>query len=886
MRKHLRNGSLISSAGLFAFFLSGACGHSDEATATGGSTGNPPANTGGSISSGTGATTSSGGSTAGGAGPGAGGGGGKAVMPGGGTSNGGGPPVGTGGDTVVVRGGSGGNGAGGDSGGMAPRMSCKGGMLPADPTRPGYTYVRPAEVTSLLSSMSLTDKITQMTSLPNPPNRDAAVYRDIERSLDTGVIAGVGKSILGYRYRDAGRGVNLVAGQDNRPSAGKDYSTVFPTQSARAASWDVDLEYRIGEAIGEETMTSKNNLMLAPCMNIIRHPYWGRTQETYSEDMHHTGRMATALTAGIQQRVVACAKHYAANNVENNRVNQNAVMTEQTLREVYVKHFEMVVKEGGAGCIMASYNLVNGKKATQNAHLLRDLLKKPVEQNGMGYKGFVLTDWWAMPGDQTAPDTAQAQAQAEEAVKAGLDIEVPWNLHFNQLGALVESGRLTNADIDDSAGRILEQKARFGSLYKEDNKWGLGTSRTALTGDSITGNDMHLALSEEAAIKSSVLLKNGPPGMPTLPIKGMSIAVVGLDIPVTVSSGTEPPPTGTTMHHATDVNLGDRGSSRVNNDPAKSAGPCKGLQDAAMAKGMTVTCGNSAAAAGSADFIVAVVGLTAGDEGEEYSIASRGDRKSLDLPGNQNEFVNEVLALNKPTAVIVSAGSIVNLPWLTHTNQNQATIWAGHAGQRSGAAFAKLLLGDANFSGKMPMAWPKQADLPPFTTAETSTEMGYFFGYRLYDKLKADGMGKELVFPFGHGLSYTTFEYLGIDVPCGDVTKDGVIDVKVTVANNGTVEGDEVVMLFVKGPPKPATVTGERPVKELKGFRKVNLKAKGTEGDAKIVTIPLKVEDLRHWEGDAATGKWVIDEGDYTLMVGPSGDDAALTQMQTIKVVP
>jgi beta-glucosidase len=397
---------------------------------------------------------------------------------------------------------------------------------------------------------------------------------------------------------------------------------------------------------------------------------------------------------------------------------------------------------------------------------------------------------------------------------------------------------------------------------------------------------MHLALAEEAAIKSSVLLKNGPAGMPTLPIKQTSIAVVGLDVPVTVGSGTEPPPSGTTLSHATHVNLGDRGSSRVNDDPAQSIGPCKGFQDAAAAKGLTVTCGNSAAAAGSAEFIVVMVGLTAGDEGEEYSLASRGDRRSLDLPAMQNEFVNSVLDLGKPTAIIIQAGSIVNVPWLGHMNQNQATIWAGYAGQRSGPAFAKLLLGDANFSGKMPMAWPKQEDLPPFTTAAESTEMGYFFGYRLYDKLKADGTPKELVFPFGHGLSYTTFEYLGIDVPCADVTKDGVIDVKVTVSNAGAVAGDEVVLLFVKGPPKAAGVTGERPVKELKGFRRVNLAAKGTEGDTKIITIPLKIEDLRHWEGDAATGKWVIDDGDYTLMVGPSGDDAALTQMQTIKVVP
>jgi beta-glucosidase len=602
--------------------------------------------------------------------------------------------------------------------------------------------------------------------------------------------------------------------------------------------------------------------------------------------------------------VVACPKHYAANNVENNRDNQNAKMNEQTLREVYVKHFDMVVREGGAGCIMASYNLVNGKKATQNKHLLYDLLKAPLSQNGMGYRGVVLTDWWAMPGAQSAPDATQGQAQAKEAVEAGLDIEVPWNLHFNHLGTLVASGALTEAQINDSAGRVLEQKARFESLFKEDNKWGKGTSRTQLVGDSIENNEEHLALAEEAAIKSAVLLRNGGMGVtPPLPIQGVtSVAVVGLQQPVRVSGSTEPPPSGSTLDHMLHVNLGDRGSSRVNNDPNKSIGPCRGLQDAGTPKGITVTCGNTLeqAQAASADFIVVMAGLTAGDEGEEYSIQSRGDRKSLDLPSwmangvavGHNAFIDSVLALDKPTAIILQSGSIVNLPWLGHANQKQATIWAGYAGQRQGAAFAKLLFGDANFSGKMPMAWPKQEDMPPFTTGETTTEMGYFFGYREYDRRNAEVPGStQLVFPFGHGMSYSTFTYDKIELSKTATSKCDLIDVKVTVTNTSAVEGEEIVMLFVKGPPKPANVVGKRPIKELKGFAKVNLKPMGMEGSTATVSIPLKIEDLRHWEAPGMTdfegglnGRWIIDNGAYTLLAGPSGDDAALTLSATLTV--
>src|SRR6187399_373976 len=198
-----------------------------------------------------------------------------------------------------------------------------------------------AKVKSTLQSMNQGQRAQQMMGI------DERDYRDIERSPDVDV-PGVGK-IRGYRYRDAGHGVNLDAGQDNRiDDQGKNFATVFPTASLRAASWDLELEKRVGQAIGDETAASRNNMLLAPCMNIIRHPYWGRTQETYSEDTYHVGRMATAAAVGIQRYVVACAKHFAANNIERYRSRQDARMEdEQTLRESFLRHFEMVVRDGG-----------------------------------------------------------------------------------------------------------------------------------------------------------------------------------------------------------------------------------------------------------------------------------------------------------------------------------------------------------------------------------------------------------------------------------------------------------------------------------------------------------------------------------------------------------
>ncbi len=747
------------------------------------------------------------------------------------------------------------------------------------------SYVVPeevaAEVESVLSMMTPAQKASQMIGVP-VGNRN---YRDIERSPDIDV-PGVGP-IRGYRYRDAGKGVNMDAGQDNRPDNGKNYSTVFPAPSIRAASWDVYLERRVGAAIGDETAASKNNMMLAPCMNIIRHPYWGRTQETYGEDMYHVGRMAAALTVGIQQYVVSCPKHFLGNNIEQKRSTQNARMTEQTLREIYGRHFEMVVQDGAAGCIMNSYNLVNDIKATQNAHLIRNVLKGPVEAGGMGFGGLVLTDWWAMPGDQNVPDSRTAQSVTDEAVIAGTDVEVPWTLHYSEV-------TLPNVPdqslVTDAARRVLTQKYLFNTALDEgDTNWGLKPPTSQLSGDSIVPNENHEALAEETEIKSAVLLTNGlDGGPPVLPLTQGNIAVVGPDQEFSLSSSsvpkscgfddsgseqgqTNPNPRACTFHYATDPALGDRGSSRVNGDPTRSIDPFKGIQ--MVGTGKTVTSGNSAAAAAGAEAVVVVVGYTPGDEGEEYAIREGGDRKSLDLPPGQNAFVASVLDLNKPTVIIIESGSIVNVPWLSHANRNQATIWAGYPGLRGGSALGKLIFGQANFAGKMPLAWPAESELQVFKETETVTNMGYFFGYREYDRRKyRDQLPVNLVFPFGHGLSYSTFEYANVQVPCETVPKDAIVCVTADITNTSEVDGDEVVMLFVKPPARPGGLTGERPWKELKSFARVSVKA----GETKEALLPLRVNDLRRWEG-GTDGRWVVDSGAYSILVAKDAEAAETT---------
>lgn len=738
-------------------------------------------------------------------------------------------------------------------------------------------YVPPAvvkQVNDTLAAMTPAQKATQMLGVTTIGN-----YGDIQRSMDVEV-SGIG-IIRGYRYRDAGRGVNLDQPQDNRPKDEKNFVTAFPAPGLRAASWDLELERQVGAAIGDETAASKNNMLLAPCMNIVRHPYWGRTQETYGEDMYGIGRMATAFTVGIQENVAACAKHFAANNIEKQRSKQDAVMTEQTLREVYGRHFEMVVQDGGVACIMNSYNKVNGVKATQSVDLIRNFLKAPLDRGGIGFEGLVITDWWAMPGDQAAQDAATAQSVAIEAVNAGTDIEVPWTLHYSE-------ATLANADqtlVEDAARRVLTQKYLYGSA-KTTDPWGLRTPSSQLVGSSIV-SEPHELLAEEVALKSIVLLSNGEGEEPVLPLAdAANIAVIGLDQPFTQISSSVPKSCGLTeegtvpqgqtalrectYQHAIDPSLGDRGSSRVNADPQRSYGPFKGIAEAAGAS-VTVTSGKSAADAADADTVVVIVGYTPGDEGEEYYIAAGGDRSSLNVPPGQNELVDSVLDLGKRTIIVIQSGSIVNLPWLSHENQNQATIWAGYPGMRGGLAIGKLILGQENFTGKMPMAWVSEDLLPVFKETETVTTMDYFFGYRAYDKRKfVDNEDISVIYPFGHGLSYSTFEYANVSAPCtAAVPKDAIFEVTVDVTNTSQRDGDEVVFLFIKPPPKPAGVMGERPWKELKSFARVSVPA----GQTVQAKLPVRVQDLRRWEGDKS-GKWVIDSGEYTMLIGKNADDA------------
>jgi beta-glucosidase len=720
-----------------------------------------------------------------------------------------------------------------------------------------------AQVSTALASMSLFDEATQMRGMPYGA-AGSAQMSDTQRSQDT-------SSLRGFRYRDGSRGMNLGEDMDGvKPKAGQyhgtevGYSTVFPVDIARAAAFDLGLEHAVGEAIGDEMQAARQTVLLAPCVDVLRHPLWGRAQESYGEDPFLIGRLASAMATGAQQHIAAAATHFAAYNLEQNRDFNNSILDEQALREIYARPVRMVVQDGGVAGVMAAYNKVNGIKSTVNRHLLTDILR-----DDFGFRGFVLSDWWAMdPQTNLSVGTATFEANAIAGVTAGLDIEMPWSLNYSYLESIVNgNGGLTKADLDRSAARILEQKLRFNAQSLGGNV-GLGTSITTYRNGVVLNNQSHIDLAQKAALESMVLLKNDNQ---TLPIAKSvrTVAVLGTTVPyLTNNSGTI---ATAVINFATDPNTGDNGSSRAFFDPAQGIGPFGGIQASAPA-GVAVTVGSTAAEAAAADFVVVVAGLTAHDEGEDYTLAS--DRTSFALDAKQtdaqyqnvqNNLIAQVAALGKPMVVVLEGGSVIDMPWLASV---PAVVMAWYSGMAGGAALGHLLWGDASFSGKLPFTWARQlSDLPPLADSNGSTTFDYYVGYRYFDK-----NGIAPLFPFGYGLSYTRIEYRKLELPCGSVQTNSAFPVQVTLANTGDVDADEIVMVFVSYP----STTARRPAKELKGFARVSIKA----GQELVTTIYVRVVDLDYWSMDS--GRWTIEPGVVQVHVGPNANDLPLSGTITV----
>lgn len=672
-----------------------------------------------------------------------------------------------------------------------------------------------AKARELLAQMTLDEKIGQMSGdTPRMPGMIEMMRAYNMHPLPAGENLRLG--IPGVRFSDGPRGVVM------------NHATCFPVSMARGATWSPELEERVGDAIGVEARSLGANLFAGVCINLLRHPAWGRAQETYGEDPILLGEMGAALVRGAQRHVMACVKHYACNSLENTRLKLDVRIAERTLREMYLPHFKRCVDEGAAA-VMSAYNKVNGEHCGHNAHLLRDILK-----GEWGFAGFVMSDFvWGI-------------RDARAAVLGGLDLEMPFRHHYRRrLKRLVERGEVDEALIDEAVLRILRQKIRFAQIG-EPGRYG----------PHAVVCEAHRALAREVAQKGMVLLKNdpiGPADEPLLPIDPAQVRRIAL-----------------VGQLAAEKNIGDHGSSMAR--PPYVVTPIEGIQAAVQGgceivfeRGQRIQ--KAVEAARGADVVIVVAGYTYRDEGERVGPHLGGDRESLTLHAHDEALIRAVAAINPRTVVVIMGGSaVITEAW---RGAVPAILMAWYPGMEGGHALADVLFGKVNPGGKLPCVFPRSEDhLPFFDRNAERIEYGYYHGYRLMDK-----MGHAPAFPFGFGLSYTTYEYRNLRLEQDEIAADGVLHASVEITNTGRRMGEEIAQLYV-GYEGSAV---ERPLKELKGFARVHLEP----GETKRVAFAVPGERLAYY--DEARAGWVIEPITYNVYVGPSSAAAALRGQFRIK---
>ena len=593
-------------------------------------------------------------------------------------------------------------------------------------------------------------------------------------------------------------------------------ATCFPTASAVASSWDPALGEEIGRALGAEAAAQDVAVVLGPGLNTKRSPLCGRNFEYFSEDPYLSGKMAAAYVRGIQENgVSACPKHFAANNQELRRMATDSVVDERTLRELYLTNFEIAVTEVHPKTIMTSYNLVNGTYANENAHLLKDILR-----DTWGFDGAVVTDW----GGSNDHALGVKNGSTLEMPAPGLD-------SVRELVKAVKDGKISEVDVNARLEEFLDLVYSTTAALEKAPKtidW-----------------DAHHALARKAAAESIVLLKNRGGLLPLDP--KANIAVIG--------------------DFAEKPRYQGAGSSLVNAprvDSFRQVFEASGLKNAGFAKGFErggkanpELKAEAVELAKKADLVLLFLGL---DEVKESEGLDRSDMK---LAKNQIDLLLAIHRVNPRLVVVLSCGSAVETGWASHC---QGLVWAGLGGQAGAGAVLDVLTGKVNPAGRLAETWPMHCEDNPsynnFARDGRTVEYreGLYVGYRYYQTA-----GVPVAYPFGYGLSYTSFEYSDLHA-----TPTGV---SLTVKNTGAMAGDEVVQVYISKP--DARIF--RPMQELKGFARVHLEA----GESKLVSIPLDDKAFRYWNDPA--GHWAVEGGSYTVRVGACSEDIRLEATVTVE---
>ena len=660
-------------------------------------------------------------------------------------------------------------------------------------------------------------------------------------------------------------------------------ATSFPQAIALASTWDPALHERIFTAVAAEARVRGTHQVLAPVVDVAREPRWGRTEETYGEDPYLVGRLGVAAVRGLQgrrvgpaagaeapfgaARVIATLKHMAGHGQpESGENTAPAPYGDRVLRDVFLPPFADAVREAGAMSVMPSYNEFDGIPMHANTRVLQGILR-----GEWGFRGTIVSDWGALDDmiriHHVAADSA---GSAQRAILAGVDADLPDRSVYSALTALVRSGRVPEALVDSAVARTLRHKFLLG-LFEHPYVDTVAAARSV-------GDPAHRALALDAAREAIVLLKNQGGLLPLDRSRLRTIAVVGPNAAETILGGYSESPLRSTnvldgIRHAAGPNVrvlysegvrltepvrdtahpmlgGTNSPARWNTDPVRMTSP---QENAVRIQTATAVVRQS-------DVTVLVVGDNEQTAREAWSPTHLGDRTSLDLPGDQNALVRAVLATGKPTVVVLVHGRPLSITEVAE--RVPAIVDAWYVGQESGTAVAEVLFGDVNPGGKLPVSIVRSVGhLPGFYNYKPSARRGY-----LSDRT-------DPLFPFGYGLSYTTFRVDAPRLAQASVATDRVaagdsVAVRVDVSNTGQRAGDEVVQLYLRDVVSSVT----RPVMELRGFERVRLRP----GETRTVTFQLAPSAFALWDPEM---RHVIEPGDFEIMAGSSSASVRTTRL-------
>jgi beta-glucosidase len=610
-----------------------------------------------------------------------------------------------------------------------------------------------------------------------------------------------------FRMTDGPRGVAFHSARVR--------GTAFPSGIALGASWDPELARRVGEAIGRETREAGCRMVLGPAVNLCRTPLGGRTFEYFTEDPHLNARLAVPYIEGVQsQGTAACIKHYAANNQETNRMRNSSQVSQRALRELYLPVFEAGVREAGSWSVMAAYNGVNGVAACENGELLHDVLRSE-----WGFDGFVVSDWFAV----------RRTSSADACLRAGLNLEMPGRGSRYRPAALrkeLAAGRIDEAALDRSLRGLLRVMFRTGHIDEPPRRRRRGVSTPE-----------HQALAREAAEAGITLLRNEGGLLPLEPGRIQRVAVLGPKAK---------------QRHCWPLWGGSSGVW-----PPHEVTPQRGLAEALAGRVELVD------SAAEADVAIVCVGQSHWP-GLDSEVR---DRSTLGLRGHQDELVRRTAAENPNTVVVIVTGSPITMDW---ADEVPSILLAWYPGMEGGRAIARALLGEINPSGKLPVTFPQRlADSPahrsprtfPGSRDEVHYEEDIFVGYRHFDREDI-----EPLHPFGHGLSYTRFEYADLVLESPRWEGEGSLGVALTLTNVGPCDGAEVVQLYVGDLESRVA----RPPRELRAFSRRFLRA----GESARVELRLSARDLAYFCEERMA--WRAEAGHFDIAVGSSSRDLRL----------